>query len=84
MIFSRAERYSERTRSNMETGAAIQKPAQSEASPCLCVDLDGTLVQGDTLVESLIVLLRTQPWRILGLVFGSSGGKRDLSKSLGD
>lgn len=67
----------------MEIGAAIQKPAQAETSPCLCVDLDGTLVQGDTLVESLIVLLRTEPWRILGLVFWIFRGKRDLSKSLG-
>ena len=83
MIFSRAERYSERTRSNMETGAAIQKPAQSEASPCLCVDLDGTLVQGDTLVESLIVLLRTQPWRILGLVFWILRGKARFKQELG-
>lgn len=27
----------------------------------LCVDLDGTLVKSDTLVDSLLVLLRTQP-----------------------
>ena len=33
----------------------------------LCVDLDGTLVKSDTLVDSLLVLLRAHPWRALSL-----------------
>jgi 4-hydroxybenzoate polyprenyltransferase/phosphoserine phosphatase len=33
----------------------------------LCVDLDGTLVKSDTLVDSLLVLLRTRPLRALRL-----------------
>jgi 4-hydroxybenzoate polyprenyltransferase/phosphoserine phosphatase len=33
----------------------------------LCVDLDGTLVKSDTLVDSLLVLLRTRPLRALAL-----------------
>lgn len=31
----------------------------------LCVDLDGTLVQADTLHESLRLLARRQPWKLL-------------------
>ena len=33
----------------------------------LCVDLDGTLVKSDTLYDSLLVLLRTRPWKVAGL-----------------
>jgi 4-hydroxybenzoate polyprenyltransferase/phosphoserine phosphatase len=33
----------------------------------LCIDLDGTLVKSDTLVDSLLVLLRTRPALILKL-----------------
>ena len=33
----------------------------------LCVDLDGTLVKSDTLVDSLLVLLRTRPLQVLRL-----------------
>ena len=40
-------------------------PVQTQ-SP-LCVDLDGTLVKSDTLYDSLLVLLRTRPGKILEL-----------------
>ena len=33
----------------------------------LCVDLDGTLVKSDTLIDSLLVLLRTHPLQVLRL-----------------
>ena len=33
----------------------------------LCVDLDGTLVKSDTLVDSLLVLARTHPAMLLAL-----------------
>lgn len=33
----------------------------------LCVDLDGTLVKSDTLVDSLFVLARTRPFRLFAL-----------------
>jgi hypothetical protein len=33
----------------------------------LCVDLDGTLVKSDTLVDSLLVLARTHPARLFAL-----------------
>jgi 4-hydroxybenzoate polyprenyltransferase/phosphoserine phosphatase len=33
----------------------------------LCVDMDGTLVKSDTLVDSLLVMVRTRPLRVFGL-----------------
>jgi 4-hydroxybenzoate polyprenyltransferase len=41
----------------------------------LCVDLDGTLVKSDTLVDSLLVLLRTHPLQMLRLPFLVLKGK---------
>jgi 4-hydroxybenzoate polyprenyltransferase/phosphoserine phosphatase len=43
-----------------ESPTATQRP--------LCVDLDGTLVKSDTLVDSLLVLARTRPVLLFGLV----------------
>lgn len=40
--------------------------AATELRP-LCVDLDGTLVKSDTLIDSMLVLLRTRPLLALGL-----------------
>jgi phosphoserine phosphatase len=45
--------------SQPESTAAAMRP--------LCVDLDGTLVKSDTLVDSLLLLLRTHPLRALAL-----------------
>ena len=47
----------------------ILSPPESTAEELrpLCVDLDGTLVKSDTLIDSLLVLARTRPLRILGL-----------------
>ncbi|HZR38454.1 MAG TPA: UbiA family prenyltransferase [Nevskia sp.] len=39
------------------------------ASPPLCVDLDGTLVRGDTLVEACLALLKQHPLQVLLLPF---------------
>ena len=49
-----------------ETGIQIPVPVQT-LTP-LCVDLDGTLVKSDTLYDSLLVLARTRPARVLQLV----------------
>src|SRR5579863_2805316 len=48
-----------------------QVQSQSESEPAkltpLCVDLDGTLVKSDTLIDSLLVLARTHPLLLLRL-----------------
>jgi 4-hydroxybenzoate polyprenyltransferase len=41
----------------------------------LCIDLDGTLVKSDTLIDSLLVLLRTRPLQVLRLPFIVLKGK---------
>jgi 4-hydroxybenzoate polyprenyltransferase len=45
----------------------IQQLTSVAAKAPLCVDLDGSLVKSDTLVDSLLVLLRTRPARALAL-----------------
>jgi phosphoserine phosphatase len=37
--------------------------------PPLCVDLDGTLIEGDTLVMSVLHLARRAPWTLLAFPF---------------
>ena len=37
--------------------------------PPLCVDLDGTLIEGDTLLISVRHLVRRKPWTLLALPF---------------
>lgn len=47
---------------------AVSPPeVSSEILTPLCVDLDGTLVKSDTLVDSLVVLARTRPALLLAL-----------------
>lgn len=48
----------------MERG---QTPGRGE--PPLCVDLDGTLIEGNTLRISLRHLARTAPWKLLAVPF---------------
>ncbi len=45
----------------MPKQAQMQAQPESDVLRPLCVDLDGTLVKSDTLVDSLLVLLRTHP-----------------------
>jgi phosphoserine phosphatase len=64
--------------SQPETPVAAQAP--------LCVDLDGTLVKSDTLVDSLLVLLRTRPalvFKLPGrLLHGKAAFKAYVTESI--
>jgi 4-hydroxybenzoate polyprenyltransferase/phosphoserine phosphatase len=60
-----------------------QQQAQLDTPSCLCVDLDGTLVQTDTLFESLLALIRVQPWGILRVALWMCLGKARLKQKLG-
>ena len=51
------------------------RPESIQSIRPLCVDLDGTLVKSDTLVDSLLVLLRTRPLQVLRLPFLLLKGK---------
>lgn len=43
------------------------EPAEQEREPVLCVDLDGTLVRTDTLVETFLIYIRRYPSRLFRL-----------------
>jgi 4-hydroxybenzoate polyprenyltransferase/phosphoserine phosphatase len=62
--------------------AAGAKPAKVP-SPVLCVDLDGTLIRGDVLWESILLLLKANPFILLlvpvWLLSGRASFKRHLS-----
>jgi len=50
----------------------------------LCVDLDGTLIKTDILLESVLGLLKTQPSSILLIPFWLLKGKAFLKKAIAD
>jgi 4-hydroxybenzoate polyprenyltransferase and related prenyltransferases len=58
-------------------GSATGTQRAKVSSPVLCVDLDGTLIRGNVLFESVLLLLKSQPiallwlpvWLIKGLAF---------------
>jgi len=45
----------------------IDRPLQGGGQVPLCVDLDGSLVKSDTMIDTLLVLLRTRPALLLAL-----------------
>ena len=49
----------------------------------LCVDLDGTLVKSDTLMDSLLLLVRTRPLAALGVPFWLLRGKAAVKAEIG-
>jgi len=56
----------------------------SDSNNCVVVDLDGTLVLTDMLVENLFLFLRTYPWRILSLFAWLLKGKAHFKCKLAD
>ena len=60
------------------TGA---KPAKM-VLPVLCVDLDGTLIRGNLLWESVLALLKTRPAAVLRLPFWLVSGRANLKRQL--
>ena len=65
------------------TGSHVPDPASAAAELPLCVDLDGTLVKSDTLVDAILLLVRQQPASALhwpGWVRkGRAGFKREIT-----
>ena len=46
-----------------------------EANKNLCVDLDGTLIRSDTLLESLLILLKKKTWKLIFIPYWLIHGK---------
>jgi len=65
-----------------ETAVPAQPPPATFREPPLCVDLDGTLIAGDLLWESLIALMRSQPWLLLLLPWWLLRGRAYLKEQL--
>jgi 4-hydroxybenzoate polyprenyltransferase len=55
---------------------AVEAPARKDIP--LCVDLDGTLLLTDSLVESILVLIKTNPAYLLLIPWWLVGGKPNL------
>jgi 4-hydroxybenzoate polyprenyltransferase/phosphoserine phosphatase len=60
----------------------MQPLAAVQAERPLCVDLDGTLVKSDTLVDSLMVLARRQPTAVLRAPLWAMQGKAYLKSQV--
>lgn len=58
------------------------QPQQPDAARPLCVDLDGTLVSTDTMLESILRLLRRRPWTIVTLLIWMTGGLVSFKRKL--
>lgn len=59
-------------------------PAERQAQPAVpfVVDLDGTLIKTDLLLESLLALLKRAPWRIVLLPFWLLRGRAYLKQQI--
>ena len=56
-------------------------PQDASTRP-LCIDLDGTLLRSDLLLESTLALLARRPWLLLALPFWLLGGKARLKRAI--
>ncbi|MFT4113505.1 UbiA family prenyltransferase [Silvibacterium sp.] len=67
----------------MVSQAVAPDETAAASGRALCVDLDGTLVKSDTLVDSLLLLARTYPLKALQAPLWISGGKAALKSKVG-
>ena len=65
-------------------GSIAGTQAATEASPVLCVDLDGTLIRGNLLWECVLLLLKTHPATLFRLPFWLLRGRAFLKRQLAD
>ncbi len=56
---------------------------KADAAP-ICVDLDGTLVRSDTLIELLLKASRSQPWLLVLCLFWIMKGKAYLKEKIAE
>src|SRR5271166_3903593 len=65
-------------------GSATGTQAAKDASPVLCVDLDGTLIRGNLLWECILALLKSNPAGLLllplWLIRGPAFVKHELAR----
>lgn len=61
-----------------------KQSATATAEPVLCVDLDGTLIATDMLWESLILLVKQQPWLLVKLPIWVLRGKSHFKRRVAE
>lgn len=62
--------------------AATESSSSDAGAAVLVVDLDGTLVKTDLLLESFLVLFKTRPWMVFMLPLWLLGGKAKLKAEI--
>jgi 4-hydroxybenzoate polyprenyltransferase len=67
----------------MEFHSVAQQQAKVDMPEYLCVELDGTLVRTDTLIESLLALVRVKPLLVFRVVSWLFLGKARFKQKLG-
>lgn len=65
-----------------ERSSGEAPPAPPAIEPPLVVDLDGTLIKTDLLLESLLVMLKAQPWTLFLLPLWLLGGRANLKSKI--
>ena len=68
----------------MDTGFERGDVNDASPEPPLCVDLDGTIIAGDSLKISLLQLGLARPWRLAPLAFGALRGRAWFKKRVAD
>ena len=53
-----------------------------EPKPPLCVDLDGTLINTDLFLESVILLIKQNPWTVFLILWWSTRGRSFLKREV--
>lgn len=61
---------------------SIDNALVADPKPPLCVDLDGTLVKTDVFFESVLALLKRNPWAIVALLWWSLRGRSFLKRQV--
>lgn len=64
--------------------AELREGVRGAKRPPLFVDLDGTLIKSDTLAESVLMLARKTPLKLLGLPMALAKGKGNMKAWLAD
>jgi 4-hydroxybenzoate polyprenyltransferase len=68
----------------LEEAHPARSSAVEAATPPLAVDLDGTLVASDLLLESCLLLVKRSPWRLFLLPFWLLRGRAHLKRRLAE
>jgi hypothetical protein len=69
--------------SNLQDQSSFPEPTNAGSDPVpLFVDLDGTLIKTDLLIESAFFLLKKQPWMLFAMLFWLASGKARLKEEI--